>query len=63
MYGVANMIKLTEQQFDASIRSLRNVAIISSMVGQARLTSYKRDGHVLGLKREYRGQVSYWRIA
>lgn len=57
------MIKLTEQQFDASIRSLRNVAIISSMVGQARLTSYKRDGHVLGLKREYRGQVSYWRIA
>lgn len=54
------MIELTSYEFDNSIRSLRNVAIKSFIVGQARLTNYYKGKNCVGMVREYKGIKSYY---
>lgn len=55
------MIELTATQFDNEVRCLRNVAIKSSMVGSARLTSYYKGKQVVGMVRNYRGYTTYFK--
>lgn len=54
------MINLSANEFDKTIRCLRNVVIKSSIVGSARITSYFKGKKVLGLVREYKGVKSYY---
>lgn len=54
------MQQITLNQFEADIRCLRNVIIKSSIVGNARITSYFKGKKVLGLVREYKGVKSYY---
>lgn len=55
------MKEISLVQFDNEVRCLRNVAIKSSIVGSARLTSYYKGKHVVGMVRNYKGYTTYFK--